>query len=388
MNICVTAPWYPVGDETKYVFVEQLVKAFVRLGHKCIVVVPYNTYFDKKRHFPPEYEEKNVDQINKIVIYRPRYWNRNIPVVPISSAYYMASRAFEKVIISNDFSFDCIYCHFFIPATIAWPYAHKHNVPLLVATGESSIPQKLQKSCFSFTWKKFRKDTCGVVCVSTKNLDECIGLKYADKSKCGVFPNAIDNSRFKKLDKEKCRKQLGIPDNKFVVAFVGWFSERKGASRVAEAIDKLNDDSIGVLFIGQKQKDYDVEPLCKNIIFKGAVPHNDVPIYLNAADIFVLPTLKEGCCNSIIEALACGMPVISSDLPFNYDVLNENNSLLVDPNNVDAIREAICKLKSDDDLRNKLSLNALFSAGKLTLNVRASSIVQFIESKIRENNEI
>lgn len=382
MNFAVISHMYPVGNSTKYVFVEQLLKAFVRQGHKCTVIAPYNTYLGKKGHFPPEYEVKPVDSTNSIVVYRPRFFVRNIPIVPVSTAYYMASRAFEKVIVSNGLRFDFIYSHFFIPATFAWHYVHNHNIPLFVATGESVIKTRIQKPRFSFSWKKFRKDTMGVICVSKKNYDECVGLGYADKSKCGVFPNAIDKSLFRKLDKVACRKRLGIDKNVFVIAFVGWFNERKGSVRVAKSVDLLNDDNVFSLFVGQKQKVSDIEPLCRNILFKGAVAHDDVPIYLNAADVFVLPTLSEGCCNAIVEAMACGLPIISSDLPFNYDVLDESNSIMVDPNDIYAIGNAISKLKSDSVLRKNLSEGALRTSEKLTIDARASAIMNFVESKI------
>ena len=100
------------------------------------------------------------------------------------------------------------------------------------------------------------------------------------------------------------------------------------------------------------------------------------------ADIFVLPTLNEGCCNAVVEALACGLPVVSSDRPFNYDVLNESNSIMVDPMNVDEIADAIRKLKEDKELRHRLAEGALKMAEELTIDRRAQRILEFMESHI------
>ncbi len=66
-----------------------------------------------------------------------------------------------------------------------------------------------------------------------------------------------------------------------------------------------------------------------------------IPNYICASDVFVLPTTAEGCCNAIIEAMGCGLPIVSSDRAFNYDILNEENSILVDPESVDEIDNAI-----------------------------------------------
>lgn len=110
--------------------------------------------------------------------------------------------------------------------------------------------------------------------------------------------------------------------------------------------------------------------------------HDDVPLYLNAADVFVLPTLQEGCCNAVVEAMACGLPIISSNLPFNWDVLNLDNSIMVDPLNVEEIKQAIIKLRDDVQLRLAMSCAALEKAKELTIQERAAKILSFIQSRM------
>jgi glycosyltransferase involved in cell wall biosynthesis len=189
-----------------------------------------------------------------------------------------------------------------------------------------------------------------------------------------VIPNAIDNKIFRLFDKHKCRKQFGISKDTFIVAFVGWFSERKGSRRVARALSLVNKvKPVYSFFIGEGTED----PVCPNILYKGKVKHDEIPIYLNAADVFVLPTQHEGCCNAIIEAMACGLPIISSDLPFNYDVLNHHNSILINPNNVENIKTAIMSLVMDEKLKNELSKGALETSSHLSITDRAITIISF-----------
>ena len=147
---------------------------------------------------------------------------------------------------------------------------------------------------------------------------------------------------------------------------------------MAEAISRIHEGkTVYSLFLGSGAED----PTCDNILFKGSVKHSDIPVYLNAADVFVLPTLHEGCCNAIVEAMACGLPIISSDLLFNQDICNEKNSILVDPMDVDAIRAAIVNLRDDADLRTSLSNGALKTSKDLTIDKRASRIVDFMKIK-------
>ena len=123
----------------------------------------------------------------------------------------------------------------------------------------------------------------------------------------------------------------------------------------------------------------ELKPDCNNILFCGKISNDEVAKYLNAADVFVLPTNGEGCCNAIVEALACGLPVISSDLPFNDDVLDETNSIRVDVNGINQIENAINKLKTDKSLLNGLREGAARSAEKFDINVRAENIIRFME---------
>ena len=113
--------------------------------------------------------------------------------------------------------------------------------------------------------------------------------------------------------------------------------------------------------------------------------------FYSALDVFVLPTEHEGCCNAIVEAIACGCPIISSDRSFNYDICDKTNSILVDPNDVEEIKNAIQKLYDNDKLREQLAQGSILKSKDLTLNKRAKNIIKFIKSKtccrLENNND-
>lgn len=146
----------------------------------------------------------------------------------------------------------------------------------------------------------------------------------------------------------------------------------------------MNDESIKSIFIGSKISDQkiDYSPNCPGIVFCGKLPHEKIPIYLNCADVFVLPTLAEGCSNSIAEAMACGLPIISSDLDFNHDILDETNSILINPLDVTAIAGSIRFLKDNPIKRHKMSLASLRKAKELDLATRAVKILNFMSEKM------
>lgn len=378
MNLCFITYKYPGEHNTsEYAFVKQLVDAIAALGNHCTVLVPFN--ITRYKRLSVAKEEYAIGK-GCVTVLRPGYLSfSNFHIGGFYPSKWTHKKALRKAFRMLKVLPDAIYGHFWRSAYEGFEYAKNNNIPLFVATGESEIskiftPPKDQK--------EFGEHVSGVICVSSKNRDESIALGLITADKCAVFPNAVNAELFKKLDKNQCRKQLGLPLDAFVVAFVGWFIERKGPKRVAEAIKRIQGEPVYSIFIGKGEQ----TPDCDNILFKGALPHEEVPLYLNAADIFVLPTLHEGCCNAVVEAMACGLPVISSNLPFNWDVLDETNSIMVDPNSIDEIAEAICSLRDNPEIRSMLAEGALKKAESLTIDKRAKSIMDFVKLKLQKHN--
>ena len=371
MNIVIITYDYSDERRTEFPFVAQLVEQWAKSGHSCCVIAPYSIVANRRLHTFKEVirHEGQAD----ITILRPNYITTSrLEIGGRRISWILHAWAVERALRRLPFTPDIIYGHFWEQAHEGFRFAKKHDVPLFVASGESNIAKMISK------WKD-KEDFCnylsGVVCVSTKNKQESIALGLTDESKCEVIPNAVNAELFRRLDKSSCRRELGIAEDAFVVAFVGWFNERKGSKRLAQAIHACHDPEIKSVFLGAGPD----EPDCPDIIFKGKQPHTEVPHYLNAADIFVLPTLNEGCCNAVVEAMACGLPVISSNRSFNRDILNERNSIMVEPTDINAIRDAILQLKADAQLRQTMADAALASAESLNIENRSARIISFFK---------
>lgn len=368
MNILIVSPDYPTERRTKYQFVKELVSAFVAHGHDCFVLSPYSV--TKNRSFCPY-----MTSSEGVSMCRPNYLSfSTLKVAGFSPTYALRKRALYKALRGMDFRPDVVYAHFWEAAEWVYDYARANHLPLFVASGESVISNLFDLSRLT---KDFADYVSGVICVSRKNMEESVSLGLTSAEKCVVLPNATDRSLFRKMDKAQCRSELGVPQNAYVVAFVGAFCERKGVRRLSAAIDRIKALPVHSFFIGNGEE----MPSCGNILFVGPLPHERIPVYLNAADVFVLPTLHEGCCNAVVEALACGLPVISSDLPFNWDVLNKDNSIMVDPTDVEAIAEAIVAL-SDAEKRRLYADHALASVDDVSIEKRAEDILRFIQSRM------
>ena len=211
-----------------------------------------------------------------------------------------------------------------------------------------------------------------MISVSTKNAKKLEEIGIFGGIPVIVAPNSIDSSLFYKKNKIECRRKMRLPEDKFIVGFVGGFIERKGDKRLLEAVNQL--DEVYVAFAGRGKN----PPSGDKVLYCKALEHEKVPDFLNAIDVFCLPTLSEGSCNALIEAMACGKPVISSDLSFNDDVLTNDNSIRIDPSSVEQIARAIGLLKSDDALRERMGKAAYKTSQNYSLSRRAEKILNFI----------
>ena len=386
MRILFSASKYPHGGNQFTAFIKVLCEEMTRQGNEVSVITPQSisrAMLKGEKLLPLEmtYDIETPVGTKKIAVYRP--WTISFGFGRIGRQTLIWDRwFFKRFIFKRKIDFDVVYAHFWRSAFKIVPVAQKYNKKLIVATGEDVI--NINKYIDARETEELKKSVSGVICVSTKNKEESIKLGLTTGENCIVLPNSTDQTLFHPQNQIECRKLLGFPENSFIVAFCGRFNKRKGANRVSDAIKRLNDKDIKVVFIGRDVENQHLEIDCPGILFKGQLPHEQIPVYLGAADVYVLPTMAEGCSNSIVEALSCGLPVISSKLPFNYDILSDKNSIMVDPMDVEAISKAIRNIKEDVSYRNYLRDGAVESGRNLNIENRTKKILSFITDIINE----
>ena len=296
---------------------------------------------------------------------------RRFPVIRrfhIKIADKSFQRAVEKTVKIE--SQDILYSHFLDSGFCVAALSEKYDVPAYCAVGESSLWTLEFKDMNEA--RRRMKHINGFIAVSSKNKKMLLEESLATEDRIRVFPNGVNLEKIHQLDRSGCRRELGIYEDKVVGVFLGHFIERKGPLRVAKATEGIN--NLLMIYIGKGEQ----EPQGSNITFKGQVPHNEIPKYLSAADFFILPTQAEGCCNAIVEAMACGLPIISSDRDFNDDILNDKCAIKVNPDNIEEIRAAVKKLVTDEKLRKTMTQASLTMAYSLELGRRAENILNYM----------
>lgn len=386
-SITVITGNYPAKGHIAFVFVQQLVHSIIDMGIKVNVIAPQSLVHNlvHRKHNLPKYSHGVTEKGNVYDIYRPytlSFGNKDY-------FSHFTSWFNKRAIISsvNKTEFDVLYSHFWNSALPVYEYALDNKLPLFVACGEGDEAlENLVKKLSIDEMNCLSSAVTGVISVSSENKRKCIKYGLSSQEKTEVFPNCVNTSIFHKMEATTIKRQLGIQDNDFVIGFVGGFIPKKGPDRLANAVRKLNDPAIKVMFIGKPFPGYDYDFECSGIIHKGPLDHDLIPQYLNCADAFVMPTRKEGCCNAIVEALAIGLPVISSDGAFNDDILNDDNSIRIDPDDIDAIATAIKRLKENHSLRKAMSKYSLSRHEEYSIDGRARRIIDFIEKQLDKNS--
>lgn len=381
-QICFILDWYPTQTNNGCIFAKHLICAIADMGYDCTVVAPQIVgksllqTADRTPYKTEDYTTKG----SVIRVFRPHYLHLSSRKQTMKLSMDNHFRSVMRTIRREKLQPGLVYGHFIYQCGLtAARVGEALGIPAYCACGENSLrlekgSQPYDTGLVHHDWHGILSKLSGMVCVSGNNEKLLLENGFIDESmRTGIFPNAVDETKFYAMDRQACRKELGFPEDAFIVAYTGTFSSNKGVDRLSEALRSC--ENVYSVFMGQGA----LEPDCDRILFKGRVPNDQVVQYLNAADVFVLPTRGEGCCNAIVEALSCGLPVISSDLPFNDDILNEDNSLRVNVEDVDALRQSILRLQQDADLRQKLSRGAAASSAALNIRQRAARILEFME---------
>lgn len=158
-----------------------------------------------------------------------------------------------------------------------------------------------------------------------------------------VVGNGVDTVRFAPQDRAACRRALGIPAEAQVLISVGGLVPRKGFHRVIEVLPQIREASPNLVFliIGGASPEGNNRPELEQQVkalglescvrFLGARRPEDLPAILSAADVFVLATSNEGWANVFLEAMACGLPVVTTDVGGNKEVVSDDNLGIVVP---------------------------------------------------------
>jgi len=344
-----TTNFYPyLGGLENYVL--ELASRLIKRGIKADVLT-YNV------HKIDEFEE-----YKGIGIYR-------IPCYDILKDVYSLpkfntdTKRILKKLAENKYDFVITQTRFFSSSWLGMRFAKKNKIKH-IHTEHGNVHVRHDNKIVEFLallydmtiGKKIFKTAWKVVGISKACCNFAIKMG-ASREKIVLVYNSVDTGVFKPKD-NNIRKELNIKENSFVITYVGRLIYAKGVHDLIKALKGIEEVVLQV--IGKGPYRHELEKLAKkshvNAQFLDQKQPEEIVDLLNASDIFVNPSFSEGLPTSILEAGACGIPVIATDVGGTAEIVDDGkNGFLIKPEDSEALREKIIILKEGKSLREKFS---------------------------------
>lgn len=342
-TLLILTPSYPNEDESFIAgtFVKYQVDELKRYFKKIIVIAPVLRSFGylKKDRLCKDYTYENVEVYFPRSIYIPLFWLSKILIDN-------RLQAVERCIEEHHLHFDLIHAHFTWPSGyIGVRLKEKYGKPVIITIHENGdwFDQEvgMNHPLINTAWS-------GADALIRVNRKDVPVLKRYNEQVYSI-PNGFSPA-FHPIDTAVARERLGLPGDVKIVFSLGNLIQRKGFNYLIDAMEQICNQRDDVLcFIGgagpergSLQVQIDRLHLGEKVKLLGSVPSDILPLWMNACDLFVLPSLSESFGVVQIEALACGKPVVSARNRGSEEVvISDDYGLLVEPADPEDLAEKI-----------------------------------------------
>jgi glycosyltransferase involved in cell wall biosynthesis len=231
-----------------------------------------------------------------------------------------------------------------------------------------------------------------VIAVSEATRRDLIEFYQTPPAKISVIYHGVSPEFRPVQEKERLRAvryKYGLDQRPFILS-VGTIQPRKNYQRLVQAFASIN-QPLSLVIAGSEGWNCDdvyreVERLGLDdrVYFPGFVAEEDLPVLLSAATLFGYPSLYEGFGLPVLEAMACGTPIVAANQSSLPEVVGDAG-LTVDPTDVAALATAITRLLDDPSLRERLSAAGLAQAAKFTWPTTAAKLLRVYQEVIEES---
>jgi len=267
--------------------------------------------------------------------------------------------------------------HFMMPE-IALPCIFKKPSVVTVHDLIPLIIKSERKSSFNFYFKfmmKMAKRASHFIANSKSTKNDLIGLLKIPERKISVTYLGVDHKKFFPLKKKKHKK--------FIIGYVGGLGKRKNVEMLLKVAKKLENENVLIKIAGKGPQLNKLTRIknqlnLKNVEFVGFIPENELNEFYNSLDLFIFPSLYEGFGLPVLEAMACGVPIIASNTSSLPEIVG-GAGILVDPNGTDEIAEAVERVMKDSSLREKMAKRGLERAKTFSWEKTAKETLKVYE---------
>jgi glycosyltransferase involved in cell wall biosynthesis len=399
MRILAISHLFPNLKETRYgIFVARQLSEIHRLGAEITVIVPrvwcpgFLRYFDRWKNHDHKCPLRRFEGIETFSVpyLRPpgNFYNR---WSGLAAFHAMKSKALE---LHNTRKFDVIYATDFFPDGDAAVRLAKY-LKLPAACLCIGVDVNITAQSSGIIYRHF------VRTAKALNGTLACGQSVADRIKAVTGKNplcvygVLDLEEFSPVpDKIPARKELGLPIDKTIALYAGYLTKRKGVYELLEAIHRVQKKcpDIMLLMCGAGTEETALRRLIRekgieNIVhMAGEVKPERMNKWMQASDLFVLASHTEGMPNVVMEAMACGLPVVATAVGGLPGAISDcDGAILVPSENIDELEKALVKVISNNQLRVQMQITARKRAEeKFGGNRNARLIFDYLQKIVEE----
>ena len=285
-------------------------------------------------------------------VQHPRYLL--LPKIGMNSApsfLVKTGLAAARRLIAAGYDFDLIDAHYFYPDGVAAvTIGRALNKPVVITARGTDINLIPQYPVPRRMILDAARDCAAIITVCNALRDELVTLG-ADVKKITPLRNGVDLELFHREDRAAARHAYGVGGDRFVIVSVGLLIERKGHELVIEALQGIPDAELLIAGSGPNETELRALAVRKGVAgrvrFLGALPQEQLRTLYNAADCLVLASSREGWANVLLEAMACGTPVVASNVWGTPEVVATSAAgVLMDARTTPAIVRAVTRLRN------------------------------------------
>lgn len=406
INLIVLTKNYPrTGSPQVGIFVEEQVREIrTKVDGPVTVIcpVPWSPKFLWVRKKWKEYgrAERQREEYG-IKIYFPRYlafpgrWLFPLQGILI----YLSVRSLVRRIVGGKGERIVLHSHTILPDGLAGSFLKKElRIPHVCTVHGSDINLYPSDNALNYALTKYVLKNCDHIVTVSERLREKVLQISENLKSISVIYNGANGQRFRAISKAVARRRLGVQDKPSIILFVGNLVPVKGVNLLIRAFSEVlrqnrNDSDVLLYLVGDGNQRNSLVALAERlrviekVIFVGRRPHDEIPYWLNAADVLVLSSLSEGFPTIIPEAMMCGIPVIASNVGGVAEIVYDKiTGILTQAGSADDLEAAMKLILSDEVLRRRIVANARDRVMAYTWEDNASRHAQLYESLLTSSN--
>jgi D-inositol-3-phosphate glycosyltransferase len=304
----------------------------------------------------------------------------------------------------HNLHYDLVHSHYFLSGAVAnalteqWGVPHVAMFHTLAEAKNRHHPEEREPVSRIRAEAEVAAAADLIICATEGEMEMLTGDYGADPDRVTVVPCGVDTLRFRPMKRDRVRCKLEIPDGEPVVLFVGRIEPLKGIDVAVRAVAQLPDPA-RLLVVGGDNQDAGRKSellalaaelgIESRITFLDAIPHADLPLYYNAADVCVVPSYYESFGLVALEAMACGVPVVASRVGgLKETVIDGHTGYLVPWRCADSFAESLGILLGDEALRRKMGREARTAAERFRWSEVAAQVEDVYHELVSQNQGV